>query len=199
MKYCLAPLLLFVISGCGNMENRKTSYSGTTECVDAGCTAVFDVEIKKADRIVNQRQIVPAFRKCLGLTPGQVSTTSTNAFDAVAASLSKEGETKEISSAMLMAVTKLASEMCTDLINVEKDSSNRNYFMGYTLSGGGDGMQSYNLDKMLSKFSNNCWGRAVTTTERQFFEDVIAGFGKSTPGALKLCTTILSSADTLRY
>lgn len=199
MKYLVLALLL-VLVGCGNMENRKTNYSGTTECVDDNCTSVFDVNIRKADRVINQRQIIPNYRKCLSLSTSQVSSDTVNAHSEVTTSLSKDGEVKEISSAMMISITKVASQICTDLINYEKTSLNRNYFMGYTLGGTGDSAQTFSLDKMLSKFANNCWGRDVTTTERQFFDEKINNdFGKNAKGALMLCTTILSSADAIRY
>lgn len=199
MKYWMIVLAL-AASSCGNLEGRKTTYSGTRECVDDKCTSMFDVEVKKADRLMNQRQLVPNLRKCLGLSAGQLHDDTKAAYMTSVPSLSKDGDMKELSSAMVMAVTKVASELCMDLIRAERNTSNRNYFMGYTLSGTGDSAQSFDATATLRKFGTACWGREVTTSERQFLtQKITVDFGKTTEGALLLCTTILSSAETIRY
>lgn len=188
------------LSACGNLESRKTTYSGTKECVDDNCTSMFDVSVRKADRVINQRQLLPNIRKCLGLTANQVSNTTINAHAAAVPSLSKDGEVKEVSSAMLMAITKVSSEACMDLINLEKNNSQRSYFMGYNLGGTGDAAQSLNTERTLKKFAASCWGREITTSERQLLQEKISSnFQTATQGALLLCTTILSSTDAIRY
>lgn len=201
MRVLVIALFSTLLFACGNMEQRQTSSGYTKECVDDACTSMFDVTMKKADRVISQRQVVPNFKKCLGLSNAQVSATTVAAYNGATSSLSLEGNPQDLNSAMLLAVTKVASEMCNDLINVEKTVATRNYFSGFTLSGSGDGSQPFDQNKTLNKFSNACWGRDVTAEERQLFETKFTAgtITKDAKGALLLCTTMLSSAEALRY
>lgn len=203
-------ILLFAIlsTACGNQAaGRKISSLGSVDCVDSSCDGsgggptdggTFAIRTQKVEGVISQRQLLPNFQKCLNLQASQISATSKAAYKESIPSLSLEGQAKDVSAPMLMAITKVASEMCLDLINVEKNSTNRKYFPGFTLGGSTANTQSFSLSSTLNTLGNACWGRNLTSAEASIISTEL-GTRKDLAGALFACTAILSSAQAIRY
>ena len=196
----LTLLSVTLLAACGKGPvARETSRSGSIECVDSDCRSgdTFTVKPQKVEGIVNQRQLLPHFQKCLNLTNSQVSATTKTTYKEAIGSLSLDGNAADLSAPMLMSITKVASEMCRDLINAETSSNSRTYFPGFTL-GSFSNTQAFDLAKTLNTLAIACWGRELSSKEKTIITDEIKT-SKNQNAALFACTAVLSSAQALRF
>ena len=190
-----------LLSGCGNgLESKVKAFSssstGVYEC-GVDCSELFEVKPNKTASIINHRQIMPSFRRCLGLGKSQISSKTKTTYKDSIIALSKDGKADSISAPMLLSITKVVAETCRDLMNVEKSSSNRKYFPGFNL-GSGAGSQAFNLTNSIEKIASSCWGRNARQEEVNLVINALAGASlansKNTKAAIFMCTTLLSSS-----
>jgi hypothetical protein len=204
MKYTqllIAFSFLFFAAGCGKAPSSRSLSS--LECVDNNCGSggsSFAVHVQKTEGVISQRQLLPNYEKCLNIPSSSISATTKAMFAQSQASLSQDGIVGDINAPMLMAIAKVASEICLDLVNIEKNSGSRKYFPGFTLSGNAsvDNSQTFNMTTTLNSFGNNCWGRSLNSAELNLLLSKI-GSGKDQSAAIFACTAILSSAEAIRF
>lgn len=202
-------VLAFLFSAaCGKTgAARKTA---SEDCAAGSCGGDtnggsdngFAVKVQKTEGIISQRQLLPNFQACLGIPDSGVSPTTKAAFKEAIPSLSLDGMTKDVNAPLLLAVAKVTSELCLDLVtNVERNSTSRKFFPGFTLSSTAsiNASQAFDMKKTLTALSNACWGRAITETEMGFITAQMTAGAKDAPAAVFACTVVLSSAEAIRF
>lgn len=189
----------FFVVGCGQNGAKSSFNSSSIECTDDNCLdgQTFPVKVQKVEGIVSQRQLLPNFQKCLDLP--SVSATSRAAFNDSLSNLSQEGKVADLSAPLMMAVTKVTSELCTDRINLEKTQSTRKFFSGYNLGGTVTNSEPFIFEKTINTLAVSCLGRALTDAETKIIKDEITETRKDSAAALFVCTAILSSVQAIRY
>jgi hypothetical protein len=197
MNY-ICILSLFMISCGGAPKASKLSASGDApiiECEDNNC---FQAKKQKVLTVISHRQILPNFQRCLGLTNAQVSANTKTVYKDSLSTFSQEGQASDVSAPMMMAIMNFSSEICMDLIKVEKTkSSGRQFFPGYSIDGAATS-ETYNLNKTLQALSKSCWAREITPSEINLISKDIVN-QKNTQAALYACTAVLSSAQAVKF
>jgi len=199
-QFLLVVTLAFALTACGGPGSSSKNFSRTPSsgCTGAGCEEVTPARKQKVEAVISQRQVLPNFQKCLGLQNNQVSANTKTAYRESISSLSLDGMAEDVSAPMFMGITKVVSELCMDVINVEKNSVNRRFFQGFTLGGSTANSQTFNMPSTLSTLANACWGRNITNEEVNIVLTQL-GSGKDLPAALFACTALLSSTAAIRY
>lgn len=193
-----AFLLLCVLwlSGCGKFasfgsEDRKRGCAGTD------CTMIAN-RFKISSGLAKQTQLLPAFQRCLKLSDADISAQTKSVFKTVKLSLSAEGKMQDLNAPMLMALTQLAGEVCSDRFELEVRTGVREFFGRF---GGPEPVPS--LEDSIAKFARSCWGREAMGFETrkiaELFANSSAGQGSDKGAALFLCTLTLSTPDVLVY
>lgn len=186
-------------SGCGAFQ-ASSSFSSFS------ITEPQQVSNSKVVAVVSQNQILPNLQSCLNLSRDQISNSTRTALNESIEGLAPEGEVDKISAPLLMAVTKVTAEVCSDLINVEKaideEKDSRTYFKGFNLlnNEAGNGKEEIAVQKLAS----SCWGRLATEDEVQLvkesLKDVSSIANKTNKdSALFICTAVLSSSQAIRF
>jgi hypothetical protein len=188
------PLLL---TNCGQpsaLVGKNVSPSVTpTDCSNDSC---FTAKAVKVEGVISQRQLLPNYLKCLNLSAASATTVA--AVNESIPSLSQEGAVADISAPLLMAVTKVAGEVCNDLINKEKTNlTARTFFPGYKL--GTTNSQTYSFSTTLKSFATACWGRAATDEEVAVIVSSYATPTQDTVEALYACTAMLSASQAIKF
>jgi hypothetical protein len=185
------------LTNCGQPSALlpSVSSSSSVDCSNDGC---FSAAAKRVQGVITQRQVLPNYMKCLNLPIANVSEATKTTMNESVASLSLEGDVKDISAPLLMAITKVAGEICNDLIKYEKPNlTNRKFFPGYKL--GTSNSQTYSFSNTLKTFASACWGRAATDDE---VAGVIASYKTATQDtseAIYACTVMLSSSQAIKF
>jgi len=200
MKHLVSTLLLLslTIAGCG--KAAVSAKNADESSLDYGSGYV--ASARKTEGIINQRQLLPGFQACLGLPDSAVGAATKAAYKTAVTSLSADGAVKDLNPPLLMAIAQVASELCLNLIDtVEKPSSSRKFFGGFALTSpasAADKAQALDINKSLNALTNACWGRDITASE---IAKITAQSGTTgdRPTALFFCTTVLSSAEGIRY
>lgn len=178
-----------------NTTSSNSRDGSNLSCTGDGC---FQAKPQKAVAVISHRQIMPSFQGCLGLQSSQLSATTTTTYKDSLTTFSLEGNAKDISAPMMLSIMNVVSEMCLDLINVEKNmATGRKFFPGFTL-GGATNTQTYNLDKTIQDLASSCWGRQISSAELAIINKDIAN-QKTVAAALYACTAVLSSAEAVKF
>lgn len=157
------------------------------------------------DRIVlNEKTVSTVYAKqtldnmlsCLGVE--FASEESTRVYENIKQSISERGNAKELTAPMLMGLTSLAGQVCTEL--VEKEKSEKRIFVGYDFSGNTVGDRD--IEDSITRLARSCWLRNETNEERSAILDAInQGFpGNSSVEnmAIFACTAVVASFDSLQ-
>ena len=102
---------------------------------------------------------------------------------------------------MMMAVTRIAGEICNDLINQEVKTVAR-IFSGFDMSSNNLPNTSLISDS-ISRMALSCWQRRETSVERELVLNMVQASVVATENsaarksALLVCTSMLSSLDSL--
>lgn len=197
--YYLSQLIFILsLSACGGFSAHKSGSATEGSTLEA-----HQVPSTKVVAVVSQNQILPNFQSCLGLSREQISEPTRLAHKESIESLSPEGEVDKVSAPMLMAVTKITSEICSDLIKVENDqSSNRKYFQNFNLANSDEGSGS--VDSSINNLAASCWGRIPTPEELNIINSSILQVDTlanktNKDAALFICTAVLSSSQAIRF
>ena len=202
IRFVSRILLLLPLVACGPGFEADKNANKRFDCTNSSCNELFEVKPDKQESIVSHRQIIPSYSSCLGLAESEVSARTKTTVSSLKETLSKNGDINGISAPMMMGLITVVGDFCTDLMDKEKSSSVRKYFLGFNLGGTANG-QNYDASQTVQTLAQSCWGRAARTDEINIVNSAMQKAGLSTTkdrkAALFLCTTVLSSSDAVRF
>lgn len=180
-------------------------------CAGTDCTVIAN-RFKAVTGIAKQSQIFPALQSCLALPDSAVSAQTKSVYQTIKSNFSAEGNLNDVNAPMLMALTQLAGEFCSDTIKFEVTGSSRNFFGRFdiypatgpvTVTGGDQQVEKPSIEATISKLAKSCWGREPMKFEvetiRESFAKSSVGSNNDKASALFLCTLTLSTPDMLIY
>lgn len=157
------------------------------------------------DRIVlNEKTVSTVYAKqaldnmlsCLGVE--YPTGESQVVYENIKQSISERGNAKELTAPMLMGLTSLAGQICTEL--VQKEKSSPRIFVGYDFSG--NNVSDSSIEDSVTRLARSCWQRNETNEERSAILDGInMSFGNEDPVeniAIFACTAVVASFDSLQ-
>ncbi|NQZ19381.1 MAG: hypothetical protein HRT44_09020 [Bdellovibrionales bacterium] len=199
MKRVLLLLPFLFLSSCGYFASIDNSNSIS----EGSSLAPQEVNSSKVVSVISQNQILPNFKNCLGLERDQISNATRQAHRESIESLAPEGNVNEVSAPMLMAVTKITSELCNDLITAEAASDQSRFFPNFNLNDN-ESTGSGSIETATRNLASACWAREATTEEINLITTSIEGIstlnGNSNKDtALYICTAVLSSSQAIRF
>lgn len=185
----LTSTILF--TNCGQPQALKKS----------GLNGIFSVKPQKVLGISSHRQVLPSYMSCLGLQDQQIASQTRSASRELASTLSVDGSATSINAPMMMAIAKIAGEVCRDLIAAEKAKTQRKFFPGFDFEAPANS-QTYDLESTIQTFANACWSRGATEEESMEINKALKDVGlfdkKNGHAALFICTTMIASGEAVR-
>ncbi len=158
---------------------------------------------QKTVSLVQSNQIVDHYVSCLGT--GKASDQTMAVFNAKAGAISEFGNVDTITAPMMMALSSIAGEFCSDLINQESALAinSRRIFSGINFPAASLPSDAMMTDAMR-RLARSCWGRNESDSEKQTLMSAISSaFPSGTANLtgrnamLFMCTSMLSSVDAL--
>lgn len=201
IKILLMLGCLNLVAGCGDLKGYRYGQDSLGSSGEENLEPQ-EVPSIKVVAVVSQNQILPNFQNCLKIPREKIRPATRAANKEVAESFAQEGEVEKISAPMLMAVTRVVSEICLDLITHENTSTARTYFEGFDLNGTTQG--TGDMDGTLRKLASSCWGREITETEKNIVKERMSSntaLNNKTnrDTALFSCTSLLSSSQAIKF
>jgi hypothetical protein len=188
--------LLFVVSlqllfsNCGEMKSSK-KISGN----------IFSLKAEKSVSVASKSQILISYARCLNLADDQIRPETIATYKESLSAFSLSGKADTITAPMMMSIVSVVGEICLDLINAEKNKSDRFVLRGFNL-GGTTNAQEYNLHYSIQSLATSCWSRSALEEEVNIIIKSLTDAGlngkKNAAEALFLCTSVLSSSEAIR-
>jgi hypothetical protein len=153
---------------------------------------------EKTVSTVYANQVLDNMVSCLGV--GQVSANTRRLYQDIKQSVSERGSAKEITAPMLMGLTSLAGQVCSELVAKESNLSQKRIFVGYDFDG--NAVSDYDIEDSVSRLARSCWLRNESNEERNAIMDAINenfGNGDSVEDiAIFACTAVVASFDSIQ-
>ncbi|MEK6772311.1 MAG: hypothetical protein AABY64_00090 [Bdellovibrionota bacterium] len=181
----------------GSENNAGAFIASSVQCQSA--TDITVIPGAKTVSFVSSGQLLNHLSNCIGLAVPSDSTQTV--YDEKKGSISTYGTANSITPPMMMAITSIAGEVCSDLIDQEIASGNR-IFNGINLQAAMI-PSSAQLSDAISNIALSCWRGNESNEERTILLDnVFQAIGASEANAsrkaaLMLCTSMLSSVNAL--
>ncbi|MCB0349853.1 MAG: hypothetical protein KDD38_01640 [Bdellovibrionales bacterium] len=201
----LALTGVFVLfgQGCGESfttNNLSGGYSSENICTGPAK----DIIDKNYEVVVGTRtvsvaygeQLLDSYVSCTGI--GSPSLRTYNEWQTRNQSLSEYGNLADVSGAMMMGVTAVATEACRDLIDKEMPLAlnERGIFRSVNLQG--TGLNQAEMTESINLLALSCWQRPATDEEKNLIVSTVSALGaNSENGALGLCTAMLASLSAI--
>jgi hypothetical protein len=205
----VAMVCVVVVFGNGCSEGAFVTNDGTSDSGSNGlaalgpqCKSATEIDVIPGARTVSfvgSNLVLRHLSNCIGLAVP--SGTTETVYEEKKGSISTYGEANTITAPMMMAITSLAGEICSDLIDQEVASGVR-IFSGFNL-GGNALPSSANLTNAVGNIALSCWRGNESAEERAAILDMVnsnvgaAEAGAARKAALMICTSMLSSVDAL--
>lgn len=166
------------------------------------CKSPTDIEVipgAKTASVVGASEVLKQLTNCVGLET--YSDATKKVYDDKKGSISTYGSASSITPPMMMAITSIAGEVCSDVIDKEIASGGR-IFAGIDLNASAlpSGSQ---LGNAISNLALSCWRGNETAEEKAMLLDMVnqsvgaTEANASKKAALMICTAMLSSLDAL--
>lgn len=207
----LGSILVTLGNGCngrmGGFEALGTSLvGGSSGGSSSGTSGTLSGDLSsdiipgaKTVSLVYSNQVLEQLSTCSGVQ--SVSDATVRMFEAKKGAISTYGTADTVNSAMMMAVISIAGEVCNDLINQEISAGGR-IFSDVNLAANALPTDAA-LKGAVSRLALSCWNRRETSQEQQVILDMVyktigsADAGAARKSALMVCTSMLSSLDSL--
>jgi hypothetical protein len=193
-------------NGCskGGFSTDNSSSNGTSAVSNAAgqCKSVTDIEVipgAKTASFVGANQVLQHLSNCVGLAVPSDATMAV--YEAKKGSISTYGAANSITPPMMIAITSIAGEVCSDLIDQEITKGSRIFkdinLQAATLP------SNASLSTAIGNLALSCWVGNESPEERNIILDMVnqtvAGSepDAARKAALLICTSMLSSVDAL--
>ncbi len=200
---CMVFVVVVFGNGCSNGGFQSNDASlGDFSSNALQCRSATDITVipgAKTVSFVGSGQLLSHLSNCIGLSVPSDATMTV--YNEKKGSISTYGAANTITPPMMMAITSIAGEICSDLVDQEIASGGR-IFSGINLA---DSALPNNaqLQNAISNIALSCWRGNETNEERNILLDsVIQSVGSSEANAarksaLMLCTSMLASVNAL--
>lgn len=203
----LMASMVFVVvvfgNGCSDGGFKSSdSASGDFSSNALQCRSATDITVipgAKTVSFVGSGQLLSHLSNCIGLSVPSDATMTV--YNEKRGSISTYGAANTITPPMMMAITSIAGEICSDLVDQEIASGGR-IFSGINLSASVLPNNSQ-LQNIISNIALSCWRGNETNEERSLLlTSVLGSVGSneanaSRKAALMLCTSMLASVNAL--
>ncbi len=204
----LAGCIVFVViifgNGCspGGFTGSSTKHSDVYDLSSLQCRSSSEIQVipgSKTVSMVGSGQLLNHLSNCIGLAVP--SDTTQTVYNEKKGSISTYGTANSITPPMMMAITSIAGEICSDVIDAEIASGAR-IFNGINLQSNSLPADSQ-LNAIISNIALSCWRGNETNEERSLILDSVSGSvgvseaNAARKAALMICTTMLSSVNAL--
>ncbi|MEO0334955.1 MAG: hypothetical protein AAF202_01080 [Pseudomonadota bacterium] len=192
-SFSLGLVVLFVGHGCSEIGSVKSA-SGPSASLDLAGTD--DIQVfpnTKTVSTVYAKQFMDNMISCTGI--GIESTLTREEYKAQKASLSEYGYATDVTPPMLMAISTMAGEVCSDVIDGWTDPSPQKRQVLFDNFAMNRAPNATEVQGAIQKIALSCWNRRATDTEVSTIENMVndTANGNGETAALVLCTAMLSS------
>lgn len=187
-------IVLFVGHGCSKIGDANRVSSSSLASGAAGVSEIKIFPNTKTVSTVYAKQFLDNMVSCTGL--GIESARTRGEWNNRRGSLSEYGYATDVTPPMLMSIAAVAGEVCSDLIDKEKDpAATRMIFENFNLAGA---TNSTEIEGAIQRLALSCWQRRASPEETNLIRDMVVDTTSSVanngePSALVLCTAMLAS------
>lgn len=191
-------------NGCsqGGFTGSDSKQSSVYDMSSIQCQSSTDIQVipgAKTVSFVGAGQLLNHLSNCIGLSVPSDATQTV--YNEKKGSLSTYGTANSITPPMMMAITSIAGEICSDVIDQEIVAGAR-VFVGINLQASTLPSNSQ-LSTAISNLALSCWRGKETNEERNLLIDsvnssvAVGEANAARKAALILCTAMLSSVNAL--
>ncbi|MCK6599726.1 MAG: hypothetical protein L6Q37_15275 [Bdellovibrionaceae bacterium] len=199
-----AVALVIFGNGCseGGFVPSESVAQSPTQDDSLQCKSPTEIEVipgAKTASLVGASEVLKQLTNCVGLET--YSDATKKVYDDKKGSISTYGAANSITPPMMMAITSIAGEVCSDLIDKEISQGSR-IFTGMDLSSSTLPSNSQ-IGNAISNLALSCWRGNESNEEKAALLDMVnqsvasSETGAARKAALLVCTAMLSSLDSL--
>lgn len=197
----LGTILVTLGNGCSGQMGGFEALQDLSNGGNSSSTSLDSDVIPGAKTVsmVYSNQVLDQLSSCVGVV--NPSDASRKMFQEKKGSISTYGTADSMNPAMMMGIISIAGEVCNDLINQEITGGGR-IFKDIDLKASSLPTDA-SLRNAISRLALSCWNRNEENTEQQILLDMVynnvtaSEQGASRKSALMVCTSMLSSLDSL--
>jgi len=202
---CSIVLIVIVFgNGCsqGGFQGSDSKYNGVYDQSSLLCQSATEIKVipgTKTVSMVGSGQLLNHLTNCIGLAVASDATQTV--YNEKKSAISTYGAANTITPPMMMAITSIAGEVCSDVIDQEIATGGR-IFSGLNLQASSLPADS-ELSTVISNIALSCWRGNETNEERNLIltsvnESVgVSEASAARKAALIICTSMLSSVNAL--
>ena len=192
-SFSLGLVVLFVGHGCSEIGAVKGAAGPSASLNLAGTDDIEVFPNTKTVSTVYAKQFMDNMISCTGI--GIESTLTREEYKTQKASLSEYGYATDVTPPMLMAISSMAGEVCSDIIDGWQNPAGNKRQVIFDNFAMNRAPNSTEIRGAIQKFALSCWNRRATDVEANTVENMVnaTANGNGETAALVLCTAMLSS------